>query len=400
VVDGSAGRLTHPEVEVPARAPVIFLSVGEPSGDLHGAALARALRARIPSVRLIGLGGPRMAAEGVELLADVKDLAVMGFFEVLARLPFFVRLRKRVFASLRERRVDLVILVDYPGFNLRLARHARSRGIAVLYYIAPQVWAWHASRARDLARDADRVAVILPFEEDFLRQHGARAEFVGHPLLDRVAGTTAGGEWLRRRGLDPALPVLALFPGSRQQEITRHLVLFRDAARIVRSRDSRVQVLVAAAPGIPDAAYHAAGYPFTREGGELLEVATAALVKSGTTTLEAALAGTPFVVCYRMNPLTHRLARLLVKVPHIALANLVADRRVVPEFVQDAATPQALAEALLPLLDTESQPRRSMTTGLAQVRGALKRGGAAERVAEMAAELVATRGNSTPHGPR
>ncbi|HYH79501.1 MAG TPA: hypothetical protein VEX86_06880, partial [Longimicrobium sp.] len=168
-----------------AAAPVIFISAGEESGDLHGAALARALRARFPRARMLGLGGARMKAEGVELMAGLGELAVMGFVEVLRHLPYFIDLKKRVFAALERERVDLVIPIDYPGFNLRLAKHARGRGIPVLYYIAPQVWAWHKSRVRDLARDADRVAVVLPFEEAFLRAAGVNARFVGHPLLDR-----------------------------------------------------------------------------------------------------------------------------------------------------------------------------------------------------------------------
>jgi lipid-A-disaccharide synthase len=371
-----------------AGAPVVFLSVGEPSGDLHGAALARALRRRIPGVRLVGLGGPRMAAEGVDLLADVEDLAVMGFVEVLGRLPFFLRLRRRVFSALETARVDLVIPVDYPGFNLRLARRARARGIGVLYYIAPQVWAWHASRARLLARDADRVAVILPFEEEFLRENGAVAEFVGHPLLDHQPGEWDREGWLRERGFDPDRPLLALFPGSRRQEVHRHLGIFRDtASRLVAERPG-LQVVIGAAPGIPEAAYEGGGFPRTTESAELLRAATAALVKSGTTTLEAALAGTPFVVCYRMNPLTFQIARRLVRVPHIALANLVAGRRIVPEFVQEEASPPRLAAALAPLLDPTSLERAEIVAGLSEVRRRLGRGGAAERVAEIAAELL------------
>jgi lipid-A-disaccharide synthase len=332
-----------------------------------------------------------MAAEGVELLAEVEDLAVMGIFEVLGRLPFFLRLRKRVFGALLERRVDLVIPLDYPGFNLRLARFAKARGIAVLYYIAPQVWAWHESRALDLARDADRVAVILPFEEEFLRRRGARVEFVGHPLLDTSPDPIDRPAWFARHGLDAERPVVALFPGSRRQEIARHLELFAEAARIVRSRRSDVQVMIGAAAGIPDAAYLRAGHPMTRESTALLRLATAALIKSGTTTLEAALAGTPFVVSYRMNPLTYQAARRLVKVPHIALSNLVAGRRVVPEYVQNEATPLVLGNALMPLLDGESEAREAMVTGLSEVRRALKQGGAANRVAELAAELVENR---------
>lgn len=336
-----------------------------------------------------------MASEGVELLAGLDDLAVMGFVEVLGRLPFFLRLRRQVFEALRVQRVDLVIPVDYPGFNLRLARHARRSGIPVLYYIAPQVWAWHASRARDLARDTDRVAVILPFEEEFLRASGAAAEFVGHPLLDFENAPADRESWFLTEGLNPASPLLALFPGSRAQEIERHLQIFVRAAMLIRERIPETQVVIAAAGGIPDDAYRSAGFPITRHTAELLHHATAALVKSGTTTLEAALAETPFVVAYRMNRLSFLVASRLVRVPHIALANLVAGRRVVPEFVQAEAEPETLASALLPLLDETSTERVRLLQGLAGVRGALRKGGAADSVAGMAADLL-----RAPRSPR
>jgi lipid-A-disaccharide synthase len=329
-----------------------------------------------------------MGAAGVELLADLNDLAVMGFIEVAGRLPYFLRLRKRVYAALVDEGVDLVIPIDYPGFNLRLARHARRTGLPVLYYIAPQVWAWHASRARELARDADRIAVILPFEEEFLRGFGATVEFVGHPLLDRTETASAGNEWFDAHGVDPGRPLLALMPGSRLQEVKRHLELFAAAAERVQARRPEVQVMIGAPPAIDPAVYDRAGHPFTRRVTELLAHATAALVKSGTTTLETALAETPFVVAYRMNSVSFQLARRVVRVPHIALANLVAGRRLVPEFVQDAATPAALAEAVLPLLDPTDRRGQEMRDGLREVRQRLGRGGAARRVAEVAAELL------------
>ncbi len=329
-----------------------------------------------------------MEAEGVELLAGVDDLAVMGFVEVLSHLPFFLRLRRTVFDALEERGVDLVIPVDYPGFNLRLARHARGRGIPVLYYIAPQVWAWHASRARDLARDTDRVAVILPFEEEFLRQEGAAAEFVGHPLLDAPVSATDRTSWMRKEGLDPERPLLALLPGSREQEVERHLTVFAAAADRVRVARPEVQVRIGAATGIPAKAYAGAVHRVTTEPGSLLRHASAAIVKSGTTTLEAALAETPFVVAYRMNALSFQIAKRVVRVPHIALANLVAGRRVVPELVQSEVTADRLADAVMPLLDEGSAEREAMVAGLSEVRGALRKGGAGERVAEMAAELL------------
>lgn len=371
------------------RNPTIFISAGEESGDLHGAALARALRERFPDARLIGLGGARMQAEGVQTLAGLDELAVMGFVEVLKHLPFFVGLRKRVFAALAAERVDLVIPIDYPGFNLRLARHAKASGIPVLYYIAPQVWAWHKSRVRDLARDADEVAVVLPFEEDFLRRGGVNARFVGHPLLDRAAPDLPRDAWARAKGLDPHRPILALFPGSRAQEVRRHLELFQSAADRIVARRPDAQPVVGVPRGIDRGLYAGVRYPLVESAGGLLAYATAAIAKSGTTTLEAGLALTPLVVVYRMNAASYALARRVVKVPHIALANLIAEERVAPEFVQDAATPEALADAVLPLLDAESDARRKMVAGLARVRERLGGPGASRRVAELAGELLA-----------
>jgi lipid-A-disaccharide synthase len=371
--------------------PTIFLSAGEESGDLHGAALARALRERIPGVRLVGLGGGRMEAEGVRLLAGLSDLAVMGFAEVVRHLPFFLRLRRRVFSVLEAERVELVIPIDYPGFNLRLARRARSRGTPVLYYIAPQVWAWHRSRVRDLARDADRVAVVLPFEEPFFREHGVAATFVGHPLLDAPPPPLPREMWARAQGLDPGRPILALFPGSRAQEVRRHLALFGAAAARVAAARPDVQPVFGVPPALRAETYAGAAWPRVPAGGGLLRYATAALAKSGTTTLEAALAGTPLVVVYQMNRLSFALARRVVKVPHIALANLIAEERVAPEFVQDAATPDAVAAALLPLLDEGAEPRRRMLEGWRRVRARMGGPGASARVAEIAAELLEAR---------
>jgi lipid-A-disaccharide synthase len=329
-----------------------------------------------------------MAAEGVQLLAGVEDLAVMGFVEVISRLPYFIRLRRRVFQALEDHAVDLVIPIDYPGFNLRLARHATARGLPVLYYIAPQVWAWHASRTRQLARDTRRVAVILPFEAEFLREHGADAEFVGSPLVEMPPPVEKRAAWFGRQALDPERPLLGLFPGSRAQEVRRHLTLFEATAAEVRRRDPAVQVRIGRSPDLDPRHFTGASIPAVDGARELLHFSTAALVKSGTTTLEAALAGTPFAVVYRMNPVSWQIARRLVKVPHIALANLVADERLAPEFVQDAATPEALADALLPLLRAKSEERARMTAGFRRIRERLGEGRASERVAAIARELL------------
>lgn len=376
--------------------PRILLSAGDPSGDVHGAALASALRARWPDAELYGLGGPRMAAAGMRLLADFDRLAVMGLAEVAGRVPFFIRLFRRLRAGLATDPPDLVIPIDYPGFNLRLARAANERRVRVLYYIAPQVWAWHRSRARKLARYTDRMAVILPFEEAVFRSAGGQATFVGHPLLDAEPPRRPRTELCEALGLDVSRPILALFPGSRRQELERHLQLFARAVERVRESRPDVQPVIAAGATLDDALFADTHLPRTRDAWELLHHATAALVKSGTSTLQAALTITPMVVAYRMHPATFAVARRVVRVPHVGLANLVAGDRVVPELLQDAATPAALAAALLPLMEEGSEARRRAESGLARVRGALAAAAdsrtVADRVAALAAELIASNG--------
>lgn len=370
--------------------PTIFLSAGEPSGDLHGAAVARALRQRWPRARLLGLAGPRMQAEGVEAIEAFDRLAVMGFAEVIGHLPFFIGLMRRVTRTLDEADVDLVVPIDYPGFNLRLADRASKRRIPVLYYIAPQVWAWHRSRAARMAAAADRLAVILPFEEEVFTEYGADVHFVGHPLVDRTEGARPRQAFCEELGLDPDRRILALFPGSRGQEVERHLQPFTAAARRIVEARWHIQPVVARSTDLPAEVYETSPFPGTDDGHSLLAHAHAALVKSGTTTLETALAGVPMVIAYRTHPVTFWLARRLVEVDHIGLANLVAGRRIAPELLQDDATPRALAQALLPLID-EGPSREAALEGIRAVQEALEpegEGTAAGRVAALAEELL------------
>jgi len=370
-------------------APTIFLSAGEPSGDLHGGELALALKRRWPDARLIGLGGPRMADAGVELLAHVDDLAVMGFSEVVHRLPYFRRLLRTVRQRLRADRPDLVIPIDYPGFNLRLSRHARDAGLRVLFYIAPQVWAWRRHRARTLAGLVDQLAVILPFEETIFSAHGAKTTFVGHPLLDVEPRRVERAEFCAANGLAAERPILALFPGSREQEIRRHLKVFDDAAREVRRFRDNVQPVIAAGTGLAESLYAGSKCPRTADTWGLLQHAEAAIVKSGTSTLQAALTRTPMVVAYRMSRLSFQIARRVVRVDHVGLVNLVAGERIVPELIQDEATAEALSDAILPFTDPEHPARERAVADLERVRGRLS-GADGERVADRVAGLAST----------
>ncbi len=366
----------------------VMIVAGEPSGDMHAAAMVTSLRARRPELHLVGVGGPRLDAEGVELFERAERIAVVGFVEVIKHLPIL----RRLMAALRRRmdtgRVKLVVLIDYPGFNMRVAREAKKRGIPVLYYITPQVWAWHKSRVRDLRETVTKAAVILPFEEQLLRDAGIDATFVGSPLIDATQHPLAREAACAKLGLDPARPVLALFPGSRAGEIARHLTDFVSTARAVTAARRAVQVVVSAPPSVViDSTV--CPYPVVRDASHtVLRAATAAMCKSGTTTLEAAVLGCPLVVAYRTSALTFAIAKRLVTLPNIALVNIVAERRVAQEFIQDDLRADVVAPVLLELLDEQSPQRATMLTALNEVRLRMGEPGAGVRVADMIVGLV------------
>jgi lipid-A-disaccharide synthase len=366
----------------------ILIVAGETSGDLHAAGVARELVAAAAPFDLVGIGGDAMQEAGVRLLEHVRALAALGLVEVIRHVPRHFALLRQLRRRLTSGKVALLVLVDYPGFNMRLAEAATAAGVPVLYYITPQVWAWGSKRVERLARTVTKAAVILPFEESLLRSHGVDARFVGHPLLDRANTLPSREE--ARRALDLADDdrVLALFPGSRTAEIARHLDDFVGAAAALQSRMAGLRVIVSVAPAVridqrrcPFPLVHSASFA-------VLRAADAALCKSGTTTLEAAVAGCPLVVAYRTNPLTYAAARRVLKIRHIGLVNVVAGREVAPEFVQGALTSDALAAALEPLLDVTSPERARMIADLHEVRSALGTPGAAHRVAALATELA------------
>jgi lipid-A-disaccharide synthase len=372
----------------------ILFVAGEASGDLHAAGVARALTVRGAPFRLTGIGGDEMRSAGVELIEHAERLAVMGFVEVLKHIPLHYRLAKELERRIRTGDVALVVLIDYPGFNMKIAAAARAAGVPVLYYITPQVWAWGAKRLRELARTITKAAVILPFEETLLREHGIDATFVGHPLLDRARTMPSRAEARRTLGVGDSDRLLALFPGSRAQEIARHLDPFVETARALQRRDPELEVVVSAAPHV-EIAPERCPYPLVRSASfSVLRAADAAMCKSGTTTLEAAVAGCPMVVAYRTSAITYAAAKRLVRIPHIGLVNVVAGREVAPEFVQDALVPERVADVLAELLDVTSERRTRMIGELDRVRALLGEAGAAERVASMAIELAGGHGEA------
>lgn len=327
-----------------------------------------------------------MAAAGVKLHWRMEGYTALGLVEVLGKVPRHWGLLRRMRRLFTTTAIDLVIVVDYPGFHLRVAEAAKAAGIPVLYYIAPQLWAWWPGRARRLAKAVDAMAVILPFEAEFFGTVGIRAEYVGHPLSETPRPSRAAAR--QALGIGPDVKVLGLFPGSREGELRRLWPAFRDAGHRLLASGRCQQVLVA---GTAEGQYPEPG-PVTVVRGEtaaILAAADAGLAKSGTTTLEAALAGLPMVVAYRVHPVTARLARRMLRVEWLSLVNLVAGRAVVPELWQDQVTGKGLAQAVWPLLDPADPATAAQRTGLAAVRASLAGTGAAERVATMAARLLA-----------
>jgi lipid-A-disaccharide synthase len=376
-------------------AAQILISAGEASGDMYGARLATALRART-GAQLFGMGGPRMAEAGVELVADYHEVAVVGLAEVLHKIPSVLSVQRRLAREAAHRKASLAILIDSPDTHFGVARRLKKSSIPVGYFIGPQVWAWRAGRVRTLRRLVQRMVVIFPFEEKIYRDAGVPVDFVGHPLVDVVRPALTRAEFVARFALDPNRPIVALLPGSRRGELALHFPRMLEAcARLAAAmKSSGIQFVHAAAPGLPAEGFapHAArpGVQITRVEGvtyDALAAADCAIVASGTATVEAALLGTPMVVIYRVTPASAFILRRMIHTPFIGMVNLIAGRQVATELIQEQFTPANVEREVRKLLESPSA-RDEMKTALAQVRARLGPGGAMERAADVFARML------------
>ncbi len=373
----------------------IMVVTGEASGDLHGAHLIEAAQQMEPGIKFYGVGGKRMAEAGCEIVFPIEELAVMGLVEVLGHLPrlyrAFRRLKKLIVGPDRP---DVLVLIDFQEFNQRLARVAKKAGIPVLFFVGPTVWAWRPGRVKTMARAVDRLAVIFPFEPEYYRAEDLLVEYVGHPLLDELQAICEHGDIRGDLNIDPARPIVGLFPGSRKSELKYNFPTMIAAAKRIQQQIPEVQFLLPVAPTFQRVELHhvlqenCLSVHLTE--GNIYDVARACdavLTVSGTVTLQVALAGTPMVIMYKAPALNYAIGRRLIKAPYIGLPNIVAGREVVREFIQDQATADNLADEILRVFDDKDYSQ-SMSQQLLQVRHKMGQAGCAQRVARMVLQMA------------
>jgi lipid-A-disaccharide synthase len=376
----------------------LLLSAGEASGDMYAARLALALQARA-DVAIFGMGGPQMRAAGVDIVTDYSEVSVVGITEILSHLPSLVRAMRHLVAEAERRKPAFAILTDFPGFHLRLARKLRTHRIRNIYYVCPQFWAWRPWRVRVVRRRFAKALCIFPFEEKFYGDAGVPVKFIGHPLVGAVHASLDRKSFCQKQALNPEEPLVAVLPGSRKAELRQHLPILRAACAQIH-RQTRAQFVLAAAPG-SDVAMLREGWPrelplriVEGQTYDALGAADAAIVSSGTATIEAALLDVPIVVVYRVTPLTALLAKPLMRTPFFSMVNLIAEKRLVPELIQNDFTPDRVSTEVLRLL-REQSARDAMRAGLAEVRARLGAPGAVERAADAIIDLLGSlRGNA------
>jgi len=373
------------------RSVPLLISAGEASGDMYAARLAAALQQRA-NVALFGMGGPQMQSAGVDVVTDYREVSVVGITEILSHLPSLVRAMRRLVFEASVRHPPFAILTDFPGFHLRLARKLRPHRVRNIYYICPQFWAWRPWRVRVIRRRFALALCIFPFEQQFFSDAGVPTQFIGHPLVGQVQATQSREEFCRQHQLDPQLPVITVLPGSRHAELAQHMPGLREASAIIYHQ--RPAQFVVAAAARANLAELQSGWSTSltvrvveNQTYNAVAAADAAIVSSGTATIEAALLNAPMVVVYRVTPLTALLAKPLVRTKFFSMVNLIAERPVVPELIQNDFTPQNVAKEILHLLN-DSPARAEMRIGLAEVRRRLGPPGAVDRAAAAIAALL------------
>ncbi|MBU2537006.1 MAG: lipid-A-disaccharide synthase [Proteobacteria bacterium] len=376
-------------------SPRIMIVAGEASGDMHGARLIAALKEQAPEAQICGIGGPELTRQGVEILYDSSQLAVVGIVEVISHLSFIREALRTLENRLKDQQPDLLILIDYPDFNLIMAKKAKRLGIPVFYYISPQVWAWRSGRVKTIKKLVDRMAVILPFEQEFYRKRGMAVDFVGHPLMDSVRTTRTREDFLQSLGIAPESTVIGILPGSRKREIAGMLPIFLQAAKHMKDQLVKPVFLLPLAPTLCEDDLMANGLAETgvevkvirEDRYDLMAACEAVMAASGTVSLELAILNVPMVISYRVSPLTYFLGRRLIKVQYASLVNLVAGREVVPELLQDDAVPGKIAGATVRLVSNQTE-RTLHLNGLAEVREKLGGAGASAKAAELALATI------------
>ncbi len=375
----------------------VMISVGEASGDLHGASIAKALKELDPDIQMFGMGGQAMRKAGVDIAHDIADLGIIGFVEVVKNLPRFFRLRDELVALMQHEKPDVLLVIDYPDFNMRLAPKARALGIPVVSYIPPSAWAWRKGRAKSVAKLVDKIAAIFPFEAEVYRNAGANVEFVGHPLIDIIKPTmdkTAAYEFFQ---LDSQHSIILLLPGSRKAEIENLLPVMLESAEKIMQLDPNCQFVLPVASTISREMLHnmikqyKVKVKLTAEHTyDLMTIADSAIAASGTVTLEAAILGLPVVVIYKMAALTYFIGRLLVKIPNISLPNIVAGKRIIPELLQYEVNADNIAREAIALLPSTAAGKQARE-GLRQVKQRLGAEGAVKRTAQVVLDAAKKR---------
>ncbi|NQU03396.1 MAG: lipid-A-disaccharide synthase [Syntrophaceae bacterium] len=374
----------------------IMIIAGEASGDLHGSNLVREMLSLTPDLYFYGVGGERLKKAGVELVANSADMAVVGLTEVLSKLGAILKVRRQLKESLRKSRPDLLILIDYPDFNMPMAKLAKKNGIKVFYYISPQVWAWRKGRRYSLGRTVDRMAVILPFEKQAYDDVELDVRFVGHPLLDVVKTKYTREEALKKFGLKADFTTVGILPGSRENEVAKLLPEMLGAADILKEKIPKSQFILPLADTLDSNSlseiirHYPADIKITKNAVyDTIAIADIAMVASGTATLETALLGTPMIVAYKVSPLSYLMGRIFIDIDHIGLVNIIAGKTVAPEFIQGDAKAEKMAEGVFDILDDKKR-MDEIKAELKKVREKLGNPGAAKRAATMACELLKT----------